>query len=1146
MIGKVLNQRYKLEEELGRGGMGLVYRGYDQRLDRPVAIKVLNTNDLGSAGQVRLLAEARAVASLNHPNIVDVYDADEADGSPFIVMELVSGQTLRQHHPREVSEILEIAIQMVAALDHAHSQGIIHRDLKLENIVLTQSNTIKLMDFGLARSRSAPRLTEEGSIVGTFACMAPELITGSEPSPQSDLYALGVMLYEMLTGRPPFEGRSAAMLLTAHLHAPVMPPRMLNSAIPPALDTLVTSLLSKKPADRPASAADVLRILETQATGSAMRIARREALPVHNLPAQLSSFVGRQGEIALVQRRLEVHRLVTLTGSGGVGKTRLALQVAQLALPDFPQGIWLVELASLTDPQMVPQALAGVLGVRGQPGQPLLDTLSEYLVEKNILIILDNCEHVIDMCAQLAELLLSRCPQLRLLATSREALGIEGESSVRIPSLSLPPAGAGNRDVLDRSDAVKLFVERAAAVLPDFRLTRNNVDAVINVCRRLDGIALAIELAAARVKVLKVDQIAARLDDAFRLLTGGSRTALPRQQTLRATIDWSHNLLSEPERILLRRLAVFLGGWTLEAAEAVCGELKSVNSEQVTVYSTTDTVHCILDTDEILDLLTHLVDKSLVVVEREQGQEARYRLLETIRQYAREKLYDSAEGESVRERHCRWFSQLAEQAAPELIGPAQIEWLDRLGLEHDNLRAALEWSSERGDHETVLRIAGALQEFWKIRSFFQEGIHWCEASLAALPGEPAPSDWYARALVGRGTLAWYVGDLDTLQRYIKKAQAVYQALEDRRGIAHTMAILASVPNSTGDADGAEELYQRSLEIRQEIGDRGGIAACLHGLSNAAKMRGDLKKARALLEQSAAIRRESGDLWRLMNALGDLAWYTWDEGDVTAACGMFAELLTGYQQLRSRWGLAYSYENLVIAATFQGEYGKAHDLCQEALSHSLSAGDKLSVARIFLNLGKLAFFQGDLDQALLQYQESLQIYREVGYELGRGWALGYLGALACVEGSYTQAEVQLQEALALQEGKGEYSDLCFTLCALGTLSCRQNQPLAALGFYRRALEIGKLRLPDVLQPLEGVATVAAMQGQVERAARLFGAAHGLRRRFSSPRPPVERACFEEGLSATREALSKEAFTAAWETGAQMTVEQIIAFTEENPG
>jgi len=454
----------------------------------------------------------------------------------------------------------------------------------------------------------------------------------------------------------------------------------------------------------------------------------------NNLPLQLTSFIGREKELREVMELLSTGRLVTLTGPGGCGKTRLSLEIAEKVQDTHPHGVWLVELAPLADPALIPQTLAAVLGLREEGDRPNLTVLTDFLRTRTLFLVLDNCEHLIEACARLADGLLKACPKIQILASSRETLGISGEAAYRIPSLGVPDLHRQLPvDQLLQYASVKLFVERAGTVLPDFTVTDDNAPAVVQVCHRLDGIPLAFELAAARVKMLAVEQIAARLDDRFRLLTGGSRTALPRQQTLRALIDWSFGLLSEQECVLFRRLSVFAGGWTLDAAEAVCsdkdesGRMKDENHPSA----------FILHPFDVLDLLSHLVNKSLVIVDREQGKDARYRLLETIRQYARDKLLESSEVGAVRDRHLRYFVEVAEEAEPQLRGAGLVPWMRRLNQELDNLRAAMEWAREDGEGAAVgynaveynrvelgLRLASSLWWFAFIGNIWKEEAVW--------------------------------------------------------------------------------------------------------------------------------------------------------------------------------------------------------------------------------------------------------------------------------------------------------------------------------------------------------------------------------------------------------------------------------------
>jgi predicted ATPase/class 3 adenylate cyclase len=514
--------------------------------------------------------------------------------------------------------------------------------------------------------------------------------------------------------------------------------------------------------------------------------------PHHNLPVQLTSFVGRERDLAAVQQLLLVERLVTLTGAGGIGKTRLALQTAADLVDQFPDGVWLVDLAPLADPMLVPQAIATAVGVREQPEHPLLQTLEDFLRSRHLLLVLDNCEHLVAACAALADRLLRACPRLRILATSREPLGIAGETAWRVPPLTSPdPEHLPSLASLAQYEAVRLLLDRADLAAPSLALTQRNAAAVAQVCQQLDGLPLALELAAARVKVLSFEQLAARLGDRFRLLTGGSRSALPRQQTLRALVDWSYDLLTAPEQVLFRRLAVFAGGCTLEATEAVCAGDG-------------------IEPGEVLEHLARLVDKSLVVAETEAADEVRYRLLGTIRQYAAEKLAESGEALTVSSRHFEICSGLAHQAEAHQYSSQQEVWFDRLEPEQDNFRTALAWALEAGYAHAGLRLASALGFFWEHRGY------WYEAN-----------EWFTRLLEHAND-----SSAATLSRALRSATA--------------FALYA------GDAPRARLLGQQYLEIARSSGDTGIIAwaLCTVGLYVESGTRAD--RSVALLEVSIAV------------------------------------------------------------------------------------------------------------------------------------------------------------------------------------------------------------------------------------------------------------------------------------------------------
>jgi predicted ATPase/class 3 adenylate cyclase len=623
----------------------------------------------------------------------------------------------------------------------------------------------------------------------------------------------------------------------------------------------------------------------------------------NNLPIELSSFVGREREIAEVKRLLLTTRLLTLTGPGGVGKTRLALQIAAEVLKDYKDGVWLVELATCSDPGLVAQMVASALKVNEQPATPMLKTLSDYLQYKRMLLILDNCEHLVMESARLAEAVLRACPDLRVLATSRESLEIAGEASWRVPPLSLPDAQQQALQDLIKCESVRLFVERAVAVRPAFVLTNQNAQEIVQVCQQLDGIPLALELAAARVKGLPVEQIAAKLHDRFRLLTKGSRTALPQHQTLKAAIDWSYNLLSDSERILFRRLAVFSGGFTLEAADAVCAAGD-------------------VDAPEFLDLLALLVDKSLVMAEV-RGAHARYRLLDTLRQYALDRLLETGEITDLRPKHRDWYLGLAERAAPELFGGTQSVWYERLETEHDNFREALEWSCEHADGDAGLRLAGALYTFWQVRGYLSEGREWLTKVLSRSPEAAASAR--ANALSAAAYLARAQHDYTEADTLARSSLAEFNELGEKRGIARSEYLLGLVASDVGDYGRATGHFNRSLISFRELGDKRGIGISLNMLGDVARCRGEYASARSLYEESLSLRRELGDDRMIAIAIHNLGYVALHQEDRERAGKLFKESLAIRQRIGHKQGVAYCLAGLAAVAAALHDFDRGAKL-----------------------------------------------------------------------------------------------------------------------------------------------------------------------------------------------------------------------------
>ncbi|HEY9428343.1 MAG TPA: tetratricopeptide repeat protein [Gemmatimonadaceae bacterium] len=721
-----------------------------------------------------------------------------------------------------------------------------------------------------------------------------------------------------------------------------------------------------------------------------------EVVP-NNLPRQLTTFIGREREIAEAKRLLAETHLLTITGPGGSGKTRLSLEIGARLLSEYPDGVWLVEFAHLADPARVPQVLATALSVREEADRPLLVTLVDHLRPKRVLLLLDNCEHLIDACAGLADTLLRGCPEVKILPSSREALGLTGEVVFRVPPLSLPDSRlVPALERLAEYEAVRLFVDRAIAVKPDFTLTDDTAAAVVQICRRLDGIPLAIELAAARVRTLSVQQITAHLDERFRLLTGGSRTALPRHQTLRGLIDWSYGLLSEAERELFRRVSVFVGGWTLEASVAVCAGVD-------------------VDRYDIVELLGRLVDKSLCLIDGE-GSDPRYRLLETIRQYGFEKLAETSEGQVVRARHRDFYLGFAEDAEPRLQGPEQVAWLQRLEADHDNLRAALRWSLDCDETEAALRLGSALSLFWDTHGYVREGREWLDELLAHARERPTSTVTTRRAL---GKV------LDAASR--------------------TRARWSEFPQAT-------EFLTQGLAVWRELGDKRGIAEALNNLAVGATQSGDRVRARVLVAESLALFRELSDKRGTAHALNNLAEILRGDGDLPGARALFEESVPLFEAIEERRGLSHALDNLGGILTAQGDYGPAEALYSRSRRLAEELGDNHAVATALRSLGGVAHHRGDHERARSFYEDSVARFREMGdgFCLAKS-LIGY--ALTSHEmGDHEQARVLGDQGLALLREAGAKGELAPRLGQLGAAALAHGDVARAARFFEQSLAL----------------------------------------------------------------------------------------------
>ncbi len=710
-----------------------------------------------------------------------------------------------------------------------------------------------------------------------------------------------------------------------------------------------------------------------------------------NLPTQVTSFIGRKQAISELLRLLETTRLLTLTGAGGAGKTRLGTQLGSEVLELFEGGVWLVELAPVTDPLFVTQALVSTLTVREEPGQPQLEALINHFRSKEILLILDNCEHLIEAVAQLTVDLLRYCPKLKILATSREALGVTGENTWRVASLTIPDAKAIlDIEQLKQSEAVSLFIDRAAAVQQNFSLTSQNAAALAQICQRLDGIPLAIELAAARVRGLSVEQIAARLDDRFKLLTGGSRTALPRQQTLRALVDWSYDLLAEEEKRVLRQLSVFNGSWSLEAAETILGDggrsqesgVRSQNekgsalSPQSSVLTDSSFIlHPSSLPYEVLDILLQLVNKSLIVLEEAEDQ-TRYRLLETIKQYGYNKLTQAGELETLRQRHMDYYLELAKEFNLSERESIALDRLDRLESEYSNLRAALEWAISQENISYAIQLIESLGEFWEIRGYVAEAREWLERILAM--NDKIELKFQARAYHMAGFFA----------------------------------------HQQGDFASARPLLETALSKNRELGNEIAIAITLCLLGNSIMRQGEYSLAQSLLEEATAIIKKTGNQKLLARSLLYLGIVLFGQGDYVEANEILVECLQKGRTAGSKYYLTAPLNNLGFVAIAREDYTAARRYLEEAIAIERTVKSRSSIlANALGNMAHICCIEGDYSSARALGEEALLIRQELGDKWGIAYSLGRFGVLAATIGMPERAARLWGAAEALRESIG---------------------------------------------------------------------------------------------------------------------------------
>ena len=952
----IVGDRYEVERELARGGMAVVYLARDRRHGRQVAVKVMDPSVVGSVGVDRFLREIEIAAGLTHPHIIPLFDSGgasaegSASGVLYYVMPYIAGESLRDRMAREgplgAAAVSRIIREVASALDYAHRAGIVHRDIKPENVLLLEGHAL-VADFGIARAlveaNGAPAgtLTQAGMLVGTPTYLSPEQAAGETVDGRADQYSLACVVFEMLAGAPPFVG-GLMSLVAQHLTAPP-PPLRAPIAVPDAAERVVHRALAKDRDDRFPTAeafAEALDAALAPMTMPALRLAgRSRPLRGARLPRALTPLVGREQDVrtllALLQR--EGVRLLTVHGPGGIGKTRLALGVAERALEYFPDGVFYVPLAEVHDVESLRARLAEALGLRGAEGAA--DAMIERLAETRALLVLDNFEQLVDAGAGELSALLAACPRVTALVTSQRLLRVYGEHECPVTSLRVPGLHQRVRlEVVAQSPAVQLFVQRAVAARPDFALDDSNVAAVAEICRAVDGVPLAIELAASRVRNAPPAQLLPRLRQALDVLTGGARDVPERQRTMRGAIAWSHDLLGANERAIFRRLAVFAGGATLSTAQG-----------------------CADPDTNIEELLEALAEHSLVQRHTDATGEARFTMLRPVQAYADEMLTASGERKSTVARHAAAFEALALDAEPHLMRGDPV-WLDRLDTDRENLRVAISALRQDGRVTEALRMAVAVWRFWDARSYAREGVDLLRSVLAYVTDD-VPVRLRLSALYAAGVLADANADYVQARGLFEQHMALAHTLGDSRAVSVGRNNLAVLLLRQGAVDAAIPLFEGALAAVREAGDRRATAIGSANIGNAERQRRRFGAARERYVEALQLFREIGDganvAWTLSH-LGDLAR---DEGDVDSAMLRYRESMAAFSELHHQRGLGAVLLDIGELEAKRNRPIEARTLLEEALAQLGDAGDQLGMLRVIEALAGLAAGTGAAERAI---------------------------------------------------------------------------------------------------------------------------------------------------------------------------------------
>jgi predicted ATPase/Tfp pilus assembly protein PilF len=845
----------------------------------------------------------------------------------------------------------------------------------------------------------------------------------------------------------------------------------------------------------------------------------------HNLPVQPTPLIGRENELSELQALLldEDVALVTLTGPGGIGKTRLSLQTAANVLAKLGDGVFFIDLAPLRDPDLLAFTIAQTLGLREETSRSMDETLKEYLRNRQMLLVLDNFEQIVAAASIVAEFL-TTCPKVKVLVTSREVLHVRGEHEYPVPTLAVPDLRhLPSMERLSHYAAVSLFIQQAITSKPKFVINNDNAPAVAEICHRLDGLPLAIELAASRIGLLPPKVMLVRLAKRLPMLTGGARDLPARQRTLRSTIDWSFELLTVAEQKLFASLSIFAKGFTLEAAEAVIGD--KVRDPAIS----------------FLDRIASLADKSLLQHLDPAGEEEipRLLMLETIREYALERLEASGKLEDLQAKHAQHYLALAEEAEPELIGAQQVTWLDRLGDEHNNLRASLRWAVEHGESEIGMRLAGAVWRFWYVRGYLSEGRRWLRR--VGQQGSSLPAAVRVKTTFGSGGLAWAQGDFAQASNSFEETLALQEALGDRKGMAAAFNGLGLVALDQGDLGKAAFYLKKSLVEQRELGNEQGIAGLLNNLGRVAMEQGDFPRSKAFLAESLEISERLGDKSSAAMVLLNMGRVEHFLRNYSQATSFLERSLGMHEMLANKRGVAFAISNLAQVALAQHDAAKARPLFEKSLALHEELGDKQGISYCLSFLGMVALQQNRPEQAATTLEKGLEISRKLGDKSHVARQLDQLGQVLRFQAKFKRANVVHEEGLALAREMNLNHVVASILHEMGHIAAVQGQMKEAVDLFEKCLTLNRElgNQAGVLDCLAGLADVARMGRQLEKATRLLGAAEAMFEADDVPdRGFVENADYSRIVHAVESKLEDTAFATAWEKGRSLSMEEAI--------